>query len=294
MNYADITALLGQYGLKPNKVLGQHYLIDESILSRIIEISSIKEGELVLEIGAGPGILTKALAEAGAEVLAVEFDSKFCRLLQSEFHNWRNVHVLCTDALRLQLAELTQPDKGQYRKIVANIPYQITNPLIRKIIEPGSPIQQATLLVQKEVANRLTAPPGSAERGILTIILEYYGTIKKISDVPAAAFWPAPKVDSAIVLIERRTDPAPNSTIDQTSQYEKQSQSDQAFFWLIRQGFSGKRKVLINSLHGSLRIPKETVTAIVEKTTIPLQARAEDLSLAQWQELFEAYQASTE
>lgn len=267
---------LKKYHLQPDKKLGQHYLVDESVLGQIIDAASIKAGELVVEIGAGPGVLTRALTEAGAEVLAVEFDRDFCKLLQAEFHNWRNVHVLCDDALRLDFADLRQGERP-YQKMVANIPYQITNPLIRKILGPESTIQTAVLLIQKEVAERLSAPPGSAERGTLTVLVEYYGGIEKILDVPATAFWPAPKVESSVVRL-RRIEP------------KRQAGNDQAFFWFIRQAFSGKRKVLTNSMVGGLQLAKAAAAGMIEASGISPLARAEDLTLDQWLDLFENYQ----
>lgn len=267
-----LLALLQKYRLRPNKELGQHYLVDALILSRIVEAAAITANEPVIEIGAGPGILTQALARAGADVLAVEFDRTFCRLLQEEYHNWRNVHVLCDDALRLDFGKIDRS------KIVANIPYQITNPLVRKILEPGSQIKKAILLIQAEVADRLTAKPGSSERGLLTVMVEYCGKAEVLFSVPPAAFWPSPSVHSAVIKIER------SGSIAELSLKE-----ESAFFWLVKQGFSGKRKTLANSLAGSLRLPKEEATAIVEASSINPLWRAEDLRLADWLKLFTAY-----
>ncbi len=277
MNQQALTQLLGKYHLHPDKKLGQHYLIDDSVFDSIIEASDIHPGELVVEIGAGPGGLTKALATAGAEVLAVEFDRDFCRLLAEEFHNWRNVHVLGDDALRLDFSTLKNDDRP-YKKMVANIPYQITNPLIRKVLAPVSIIDVAILLIQKEVADRLMAKPGSADRGILTVYLEYYGTIEQIVDVPPEAFWPAPKVNSTVVRI-RRNDR--EKLLDDTH--------SKAFFWFVKQGFSGKRKMLPNSLSGGLDLSKSQTVAIVERAGISVDLRAEDLTIEQWVTLFNMY-----
>lgn len=274
MSNQEIQSLLAKYRLKPSQALGQHYLIDKIILDRVIEAAQIKKAEPVLEIGGGPGILTRALAEAGAEVLTVEFDRRFCRLLQEEFNNWRNIKVLCSDALRLDLNQLGR------QKIVANIPYQITNPLVRKILESGSPITLAILMIQAEVADRLTAPAGSTNRGILTIMAELYGSIEKIIDVPAAAFWPSPAVNSTVIRITRES----------VARHFTDPTQEKAFFWLVKQGFSGKRKFLINSLAGGLQLPKLTVAAIVEATSLTGQERAEDLAIEQWIGLFQNYQ----
>lgn len=272
----EIKDLLNKYHLRPDKSLGQHYLIDESVLNKTIEAAELTEGELVVEIGAGPGILTKALARAGADVLAVEFDRNFCRLLGEEFHNWRNVHVLGDDALRLDFKSL-QREGVTYKKMVANIPYQITNPLVRKILEPGSVIEVAVLLIQREVAERLMAKPGSSDRGILTIMVELYGSIEKVVDVPAQSFWPAPKVESMVIKICR------NSSGSQVVDNEP------AFFWFVKQCFSGKRKVLTNSMAGGLHLAKNDALAIVEAAAIDPLSRAEDLSLAQWLKLYEIF-----
>lgn len=284
MQRDELISLLSRYRLKPTKQLGQHYLIDEAILDRTLEAAQIKDGELILEIGAGPGILTQALARAGADVLAVEYDRNFCRLLQDEYHNWRNVHVLCDDALRLDFSDL-QRDGVPYKKIVANIPYQITNPLVRKILEPGSQIEMAVLLMQKEVADRLMAPPGSSDRGILTVMVEYYGSIERVVHVPPTAFWPSPQVDSTVIKIVRPSGQA--RPLSDTA-------TENAFFWLVKQGMSGKRKTLINSLSGGLQLAKPTVNAIVETADLDPMFRAEDLDLAGWLRLFAAYRQLAE
>jgi 16S rRNA (adenine1518-N6/adenine1519-N6)-dimethyltransferase len=279
MNRDELFALLQKYRLKPDKKLGQHYLLDESILASTIAAASIEEGELVLEIGGGPGLLTKKIAEAGADVLTVEFDRNFAKLLQEEFHNWRNVHVLCDDALRLDFSDLQRDDKP-YRKIVANIPYQITSPLVRKILEPKSTITVAVLLIQKEVADRLMASPGSRDRGWLTIYAEYFGSIEKVVAVPPASFWPAPEVESTVIKI----------VADKENRKLATPELESAFFWLVRQGFSGKRKMLNNSLAGGLQLDKSAAMVLVEKAQLDGSVRPEDLSLEQWLNLFAAYQ----
>lgn len=273
MDKTELTTLLAKYRLKPNKQLGQHYLLSQPILEATIAAAEIQPAEKVLEIGAGPGILTQALARAGADVLAVEFDRDFCHLLQEEYHNWRNVHVLCDDALRLDLATIG------IKKIVANIPYQITNPLVRRILEPTSPIETAILLMQAEVADRLAASPGSSERGLTTIMVEFYGAIEPVIEVPPESFWPAPAVNSRVVKITRHQ---PAAEINQS-----------AFFWLVKQGFSAKRKQLVNSLAGSLQLTKEAATAIVKEAGIEPLARAEDLTLTQWLTLFKIFERTS-
>lgn len=278
MLHQDLLDLLYKYRLRPDKKLGQHYLIDETVLEKIIAAAAITKDELIVEIGAGPGVLTKALGNAGAEILAVEYDRDFCHLLQEEFHNWRNVHVLCDDALRLNFGDL-QKEGRPYQKIVANIPYQITNPLVRKILEPGSTIKTAVLLMQQEVAERLSAKPGTSNRGILTIMVEYYGGAEIITTVPPEAFWPAPKVNSAVLRINRKE----NTKLNLDPQQEK------AFFWFVKQGFSGKRKTLSNSIGGGLALPKDEAVELVAAANIDPLSRAEDLTLAQWTVLFTNY-----
>lgn len=277
MLQTELLTLLSKYRLRPDKRLGQHYLIDQSVLAKIIDAAEVQPDELILEIGAGPGTLTKELAKAGGDVLAVEYDRDFCKLLQEEFNNWRNVHILVDDALRLDLATLER-DGRPYQKIVANIPYQITNPLVRKILSPGSPIKVAVLLVQKEVADRLMAPPHSSKRGLLTVMADLYATIEPVTDVPAIAFYPPPKVESTVIKITRKSTPVIAEPINEPG-----------FFWLVKQGFSGKRKILINSLAASLRLPKEQATAIVEEAVIDVSARAEDLSIEDWFRLYKIY-----
>jgi 16S rRNA (adenine1518-N6/adenine1519-N6)-dimethyltransferase len=281
MNHDELIALLHKYHLRPDKRLGQHYLIDTTILASIIEAAAIEKDELVVEIGGGPGILTRALAQAGAEVLTVEYDRDFAYLLQEEYHNWRNVHVLCDDALRLDFGGLVKEDQP-YKKMVANIPYQITNPLVRKILAPGSVIETAILLIQKEVAQRLTSQPGSSNRGILTIMIEYYGKAEIVLPVPAESFWPAPKVESAVIKITRNT---------MNAQSPLPADQEKGFFWFVKQGFSGKRKTLSNSLSGGLALPKQEMVQLIDDAQLDQKFRAEDLSLPQWITLFKAFLA---
>ncbi len=278
MNQQELLLLLNKYHLRPDKKLGQHFLLDQSVLDATIAAAQITEGELVIEVGAGPGILTSRLAQAGADVLAVEFDRDFCRLLQEEYHNWRNVHVLGDDALRLNWAELVREGK-QYKKVVANIPYQITNPLVRQILEPTNPVTVAVLLVQKEVAERLMAPAGSSDRGILTIMVEYMGKIERVVDVPPTAFWPAPKVDSMVIKITK-----------DHARAKRLNLNEKAFFWFVKQSFSGKRKILLNSMMGGLHLSKAEAGELVASSGIKPELRAEDLTFDQWLKLFGCYE----
>ena len=264
----DIPHLLRQYGLKPDKSLGQNYLLDETYLHQVIDAANITSQDVVLEIGSGLGSLTRFLAVIAHTVVAVEVDSSLIPVLKQVVAQFSNVHVIEGDILSLDPAQLVS--QSQYL-VVANIPYYITSALIRHLLEASLQPRRLVLTIQQEVAKRICATPG--DMSLLALSVQVYGHPEIIAHIPAGAFYPPPKVDSAIIRIDLFPSPLiPSDMLD-------------AFFRLIKAGFSQKRKTLRNSLAGGLRLSPPVVEALLHNAHIDPMRRAETLSLRDWHQL---------
>jgi 16S rRNA (adenine1518-N6/adenine1519-N6)-dimethyltransferase len=264
----DIPGLLRRYGLRPDKSLGQNFLLDDSALSQVIEAAQITPEDTVLEIGAGLGSLTRYLAASARIVVAVELDSSLIPPLKQVVGQFHNVHVVEGDILALDPAQLIS--SSDYL-VVANIPYYITSALIRHLLEAKLPPRRLVLTIQQEVARRICASPG--EMSLLALSVQVYGQPNIVSHIPASAFYPPPKVDSAIIRIDLYPSPLiPAPLLD-------------TFFLLIKAGFSQKRKTLRNALSGGLRLPPTRVETLLSSVEIDPRRRAETLSLAEWHRL---------
>jgi 16S rRNA (adenine1518-N6/adenine1519-N6)-dimethyltransferase len=264
----DIPHLLRQYGLKPDKSLGQNYLLDETYLHQVIDAANITSQDVVLEIGSGLGSLTRFLAVIAHTVVAVEVDSSLIPVLKQVVAQFSNVHVIEGDILSLDPAQLVS--QSQYL-VVANIPYYITSALIRHLLEASLQPRRLVLTIQQEVARRICATPG--DMSLLALSVQVYGHPEIIAHIPAGAFYPPPKVDSAIIRIDLFPSPLiPSEMLD-------------AFFRLIKAGFSQKRKTLRNSLAGGLRLSPPVVEALLHNAHIDPMRRAETLSLPEWHQL---------
>lgn len=290
-----IKSLLAEFKIRPKKSLGQHFVINKNVIDKIIQAADLKSGDIVLEIGPGIGTLTLELAKKAKKVIAAEKDKAMCKILQDLLleENLQNVIILQGDILNFQFPSF-HPTDGQPQgdnfqsisdfrtpkiyKIAANIPYYITQLIIRKFLESRNPPEQMVLLVQKEVAQRICAKPrpfsekGGARMNLLALSVQFYAKPEIISYVSKNNFWPRPKVDSAILKISRiSTDLA---RISQTN-----------FFKIARAGFSSPRKKLISNLSKKINISKDELLKIFEKFGIRPEARAENLSLGQWKKL---------
>lgn len=250
----------------PKKSLGQHWLSDPSALMAMCEAAEVSAGDTVLEIGPGIGTLTKFLTDQAKQVVAVEFDESLARALPGQItaHNLEIVHK---DIMKFDFTQLTTD-----YKIVANIPYYLTSHLIRLISETPNPPARVALLVQKEVAERVTAGPG--DMSLLSVTAQFYWETGQGMVVPARLFTPPPKVDSQILVLSRRSRPL-FAEVD-----------EKAFFRLVKAGFSARRKTLLNSLAGGLRTGKEQIQAGLEAAGIDPGLRPQALSLPQWHSLF--------
>lgn len=268
----NISALLRAHGLQPKKSLGQNFLVDTAALQRIVEAAEIGAQDEVLEIGPGLGSLTRQLAAAARQVVAVELDANLLPALREVLAGQENVTIVQGDMLELDPASLmTAP--GYI--VVANIPYYITSALIRHLLEAEKKPARVVLTIQKEVAERITAGPG--DLSLLALSVQVYGAARRAVRIPAGAFYPAPKVDSEAVRIDLYPQPLiPREKLD-------------SFFTLIKAGFSQKRKTLRNALSGGLRRSPVQAEALLRSAGIDPMRRAETVSIEEWARLVEAF-----
>jgi len=272
--------LLRQFGFRPKKSLGQHFLIDEAVLERILTAAELSPGDIVVEIGPGLGVLTEGLAKRGARVIAVELDSKLIALLKKRLAAFPDVKIVHADILEVTPAQLLQdnlPDSELARayKVIANLPYYITSPVLSHFLEAQPGPSEMVVMVQKEVGEAIAAAPGKMR--LLSVKAQFYSKPVIISYVPAASFYPPPKVDSVILRLDVYSRP-PIEVSDAAG-----------FFDIVMHGFSAPRKQLRNSLAHSLEMPPSQVTLLLEKTGIEGKRRAETLSLKEWRELWKVF-----
>jgi 16S rRNA (adenine1518-N6/adenine1519-N6)-dimethyltransferase len=264
----NVTQLLRNYGIRPNKRLGQNFLVDPSALAKVLEAAEIDTDASVLEIGPGLGSLTRLLARRARRVVAVELDENLLPPLYQVLAPYSNVEIVQGDILAHDPARLM--GAAGYR-VVANIPYYITSALIRHLLEARLKPQRLVLTVQREVAERICAGPG--DLSLLALSVQVYGNPQIIARIQAGAFYPAPKVDSAVVRVGLFPQPAiPEADLE-------------AFFRLAKAGFSQKRKTLRNALAGGLHLEKAQASALLEEAGIDPKRRAETLSLEEWGKL---------
>jgi 16S rRNA (adenine1518-N6/adenine1519-N6)-dimethyltransferase len=266
----NVPALLHRHGLSPKKGLGQNFLIDPSALQRIVDSADIQPQDAVLEIGPGLGSLTRHLACAARQVVAVELDEAFIPILQDVLADFKNVRIVQGDMLEQDPAAL-MPD-GYL--VVANIPYYITSAIIRHLLESKVKPSRLVLTMQREVCDRICAAPG--DLSLLALSVQVYGKPQMAVRIPAGAFYPPPKVDSASL----RVDLYPQPLIPE--------QYLELFFRLARAGFSQKRKTLRNSLSGGMHWSTAQATELLQQAGIDPQRRAETLSLPEWKALTES------
>lgn len=260
--------LLRKHKIHPNRRLGQSFLVDHKALAKIVAAADLTGEETILEVGAGLGALTCRLAEEARRVVAVEVDQRLQPLLREVVGKYENVRLVYGDILELDLATLI--DEGKY-EVIANIPYNITSALIRRLLEAEKSAERMVLTVQREVAERIVARPGSLS--LLAVSVQIYGKPQIAALIPAEAFYPKPKVDSAVL----RVDVHPKTLVAQ--------ELLPTLFRLARAGFGQKRKQLRNALAGGLHVPPSVAMEWLEKAGIPPKARAQELGLDAWAQL---------
>jgi 16S rRNA (adenine1518-N6/adenine1519-N6)-dimethyltransferase len=275
---AQVKRLLRQSGLRARKSLGQHFLVDESVLQTIVEAAELSPRDTVIEVGPGLGILTAELIRWAGNVVAVELDTNLASLLKRRLASSPNLRVINTDILKISPSELLEVT-SRY-KVVANLPYYITSPVLRYFVEASSKPSLMVVMVQKEVGEAIVAGPG--KMSLLAVSLQVYSKPRIISYVPARCFYPQPKVDSVILRFDLLPEPAVKvADID-------------GFFDLVRAGFGSPRKQLHNSLAHSLGMKPAEITLLLEGANIDSKRRAETLSLEEWARLYEVLETRRE
>lgn len=272
-NVHELRNFLYAHQMRPNKSFGQNFLVDRSVLERIVEAADIQPHDHVLEVGAGTGVLTRELAKRAVDgrVVAVELERDMLKLLEETTGAYPNVELLAQNLLFLDPVEVFGQ---QPYKLVANLPYYITAPTFRHFLESANPPRLLVVMVQYEVAQRIVAGPG--DLSLLGISIQFYGRPQIVARVPASAFYPAPKVDSAIL----RVDVNPQAPLTREER--------DRFFKVVQAGFSERRKQLHNSLASGLHIKDQQVRTLLNTATIEASRRAETLSIDEWLRVWRA------
>lgn len=274
-NKSATSEIIQKHGFVFQKKFGQNFLIDNNILDKIIESAKLTKEDCVLEIGPGIGTMTQRLAKEAKEVVAVEIDKNLIPILNETLADYKNVTVLNEDILKADVNGIVEEHGGKPVKVVANLPYYITTPIIMMLFEKHVPLQSVTVMVQKEVADRMQVGPGTKDYGALSLAVQYYAKPEIVTRVPASCFMPRPNVDSTVVCLTRYTKP-PVTVKDETW-----------LFALIRASFNQRRKTLANGLSnaGSLGLNRKQVEEALEDMGLSAAVRGEALTLRQFAEL---------
>lgn len=270
--------LLKKYKIKANKSLGQNFLIDGKVIEQILQGSEISENDLVIEIGPGLGTLTNELRKKAKKVIAIELDPKMVTILQERFSKEENVEIIYQDVLKCNLQAILQTEKEKINyesaKVVANLPYYITTPIIMKLLEEKLDLTSITVMIQKEVAERLTALPGTKNAGAITYSIYYYAKSREIGEVPKSCFIPEPEVTSEVIQLQIRQEPP------------VKTKEAKVMFAIIKSAFLQRRKTLVNALVNSkVFINKEEALKQFERLKIPEKARAEEIPIEKYAQM---------
>ena len=269
-NIGTIKDILGRHGFTFSKSLGQNFLINPSVCPKMAEQSGAKEGVGVIEVGPGIGVLTCQLAERADRVVAIELDKRLLPVLDETLAEYDNIKIINDDILKIDLKKLIETEfSGMDVVVCANLPYYITSPVIMKLLEDRLPINALTVMVQKEAAQRICAEVGSRQSGAVTVAVNYYAKPQILFGVSAGSFMPAPKVDSAVIRLDILKEPC------------VQVEDEELFFKVVKAAFSQRRKTLPNSLSAGLQISKLTVTNALNRANVPVNYRAEQLTMEQ-------------
>lgn len=270
MNKIITSDIIKKYGFRFSKGLGQNFLIDDDILENIIKCADITLEDEIIEIGPGIGSLTKGLLQKAGKVIAIELDSELIPILEEELKEYDNFVLLHNDALKVDFNELITADKKV--KIVANLPYYVTTPIIIKLLTGGYKFETITIMIQKEVAQRITSKPSCKEYGALSLFVQYYCKTEMILQVPPSSFVPQPKVDSMVIKLTRLEEPSVNVS------------NRELFFKIIRESFNMRRKTLRNSLRNITDDKIKLEKAFVDADIDPIR-RGETLSIGEFAKL---------
>ena len=272
---STIADIRERYNFQLSRSLGQNFITDRSIIERIVEGAGVGENDLVIEIGPGIGVLTAEAAEAAARVIAVEIDSKLIPILSETLAEYDNIKVINQDILKTDVNKIIEEEKaaGNFTgavRIIGNLPYYITTPIIMGLLESGVKADSITVMMQKEVADRIKASPGSKTYGAISAAVQYSCMVEQIASVPKEVFVPRPKVDSAVLNLHIRKEKPVELT------------DEKMFFACIRSGFGQRRKTLLNSLTGTAGLSKEDIRNILSTAGIDPVRRAETLNMEEF------------
>lgn len=271
-----------KYGVRPSKSLGQNFIRDMSVIERIVEGAGIGPDDMVIEIGPGLGVLTSELASHAAFVTAVEIDGRLIPVLEETLKDYDNVRVINRDILKTDIGQLVEESRSEGRfsgkvHIVGNLPYYITTPIIMKLLEDDVPADSITVMMQKEVADRIRSAPGSRTYGAISAAVQYYCRVSKITDVPKEAFVPRPKVESTVLRLEP------------LKEEKTQVKDEKMYLRCVKAGFAQRRKTLLNSLSSAGGIDKETVKKKLEAAGIDPGRRAETLTVDEFARMADSF-----
>lgn len=272
---STIQAIKERHNFQLSKSLGQNFITDKSVIERIVEGSDVTEKDLVIEIGPGIGVLTAEAAETAAKVVAIEIDKKLIPILGETLADYDNIRVINQDILKTDINEIIREEResGSFTggvKIMGNLPYYITTPIIMGILEKGVDADSITIMMQKEVADRIKSSPGGKIYGAISVAVQYYCEVEQVASVPKEVFVPRPKVDSAVLKLTIRKE-RPVDLIDEKS-----------FFACIKAGFGQRRKTLLNSLTGVNGLGKEDIKEVLENAGVDAARRAETLDITEF------------
>ena len=267
----DTKFIMDKYHITANKNLGQNFLIDDDTVSGIVDAANVSKDDLIIEIGPGLGTLTKELLDRAGNVICIELDKRMIEILNDRFSMYDNFKVLNDDVLKVNLKELIEEEKVKTTKIVANLPYYITTPIIMKLLEERLDIETITVMIQKEVADRLVTAPGTGDTGAITYAIHYYTNPKRVLEVLNTAFIPEPKVNSTVINLEVLKEP------------KVAVKSEEKLIEVIKTAFMQKRKTLLNALANSNKYgSKEQICKTLELLSIDNRVRPEKLTLEEF------------
>ena len=272
-NPKNTIEILQKYNFNFQKKFGQNFLINTGVLEDIIDAAEVTDEDMVLEIGPGIGTMTQYLCENARQVIAVEIDTNLIPILKDTLGAYDNVRIINDDILKVDINELAREyNNGRPIKVVANLPYYITTPIIMGLFESHVPIESITVMVQKEVADRMQAGPGTKDYGALSLAVQYYSKPQIVVNVPPSCFMPQPKVGSTVISLRRHQQPV------------VQVEDEKLMFKVIRASFNQRRKTLANGLnnYGGINLTKEQIQQSIEELGVPVNIRGEALSLEQF------------
>jgi len=278
-----IKYIMEKYGFKFSKSLGQNFLIDDQVIEDIMEGADVGSEDCVLEVGPGIGVMTQALAERAEKVVSVEIDSSLLPVLDETLAPYDNVKIINSDILKIDLRQLIEEEfNGRRPKVVANLPYYVTTPIIMMFLEEGIPVTDIVVMVQKEVAERIVSAPGNKIYGALSVAVQFYSEPSVIVKAPKGLFMPQPKVDSLVVRMKIRETP------------KVDVKNRKLFFRVVKAAFGMRRKTLLNALSAGLGISKDMVNEVMGACDIDPKRRGETLSIEEFGLLADRFETKME